>query len=140
MLSLATKWGAFAFALFGVALAAARPTAAEDASTAETVEAHATKNPYEGDPEAIKQGQSLYNNTCLFCHGSKGKGARAPNLVEGLFRAVDGADDAIIYDIILKGRPGTIMGGFEGTFSENQIWQIISYLRQEGLEQSKAAN
>ena len=96
-----------------------------------------TKNPLEGKPEAIAAGKQLYSNTCLFCHGPNGLGARAPNLVEGYFRPEGGADDAIVYDIILKGRSGTLMGGFEGAFTEEEIWQVISYLRDEGLSRAK---
>ncbi len=95
------------------------------------------KNPLEGQATAIEAGKALYSNTCLFCHGPNGLGARAPNLVEGLFRPNGGADDTIVYDIIFKGRPGTLMGGFEGTYSETEIWQVISYLRQEGIARAK---
>lgn len=96
------------------------------------------KNPLEGQAEAIEAGKGLYSNTCLFCHGPNGLGARAPNLVEGLFRPNGGADDSIVFDIILKGRPGTLMGGFEGTYSETEIWQVISYLRHEGIARAEA--
>ncbi len=41
---------------------------------------------FEGDAAAIEAGRQLYGNTCLFCHGPKGVGARAPNLVEGMFQ------------------------------------------------------
>ncbi len=96
------------------------------------------KNPLEGQAEAIEAGKALYSNTCLFCHGPNGLGARAPNLVEGLFRPKGGADDTIVFDIILKGRPGTLMGGFEGMYSETEIWQVISYLRHEGIARTEA--
>jgi cytochrome c-L len=95
------------------------------------------KNPFEGQAGAIEAGKALYSNTCLFCHGPNGLGARAPNLVEGLFRPNGGADDTIAFDIIFKGRPGTLMGGFEGTYSEQEIWQVIAYLRQEGIARAK---
>ncbi len=98
----------------------------------------ATLNPLEGNAEAIEAGRQLYSNTCLFCHGAAGIGARAPNLVEGMFRPNGGADDAIAYGIILQGRPGTLMGGYDGTLSEDQIWQIISYLRSEGIKRAEA--
>jgi mono/diheme cytochrome c family protein len=96
------------------------------------------KNPLEGQADAIQAGKALYSNTCLFCHGPNGLGARAPNLVEGLFRPSGGADDAIVYDIILKGRPGTLMGGFEGMYSEQEIWQVIAYLRDEGINRANS--
>ncbi|MCC7253810.1 c-type cytochrome [Hyphomicrobium sp.] len=95
------------------------------------------KNPLEGQAEAVEAGKALYSNTCLFCHGANGLGARAPNLVEGLFRPNGGADDTIVFDIIMKGRPGTLMGGYEGTLSDTEVWQVISYLRHEGIGRSK---
>jgi mono/diheme cytochrome c family protein len=120
-----------------VSLAATMLICASSSLVSQAQDASERKNPVEGNGEAIAAGKSLYSNTCLFCHGANGLGARAPNLVEGLFRPNGGADDTIVYDIILKGRPNTLMGGFEGTFSEAEIWQVISYLRNEGISRAK---
>jgi len=105
---------------------------AEDAGTATPTESATGTNPFEGKPDAIEAGRSIYSNTCLFCHGANGMGARAPNLVKGIFRPVGGGDDATIFGIILGGRPGTIMGGFEGSLSPDEIWKVMAYLRDEG--------
>lgn len=84
-----------------------------------------------GNPESIEAGRAKYGNTCLFCHGAKGVGARAPTLVAGGF-APGGVLDNNHYLITLKyGRPGTIMGSYEGILTEDEMWQVIAYLRDQ---------
>ncbi|MBK9079178.1 MAG: cytochrome c [Hyphomicrobium sp.] len=92
---------------------------------------------FEGDAAAIEAGRQIYGNTCLFCHGPKGVGARAPNLVEGMFKPGRDSEVPFAYEVIRKGRPGTIMGGFEGMLSDDQVWQVIAYLREEGRAKLK---
>jgi mono/diheme cytochrome c family protein len=92
---------------------------------------------FEGDAAAIEAGRQIYGNTCLFCHGPKGVGARAPNLTEGMFKPGRDSEVPFAYEVILKGRPGTIMGGFEEMLSDDEVWQVIAYLREEGRAQTK---
>lgn len=89
---------------------------------------------YLSDPDAIEKGRQVYGNTCLFCHGAKGVGARAPNLVEGMFKPGRDGEIPYAYDVILNGRPGTIMGSFSGTITEEEIWQVMAYLRDQGRQ------
>lgn len=91
-------------------------------------------NPLEGNPQAIEAGRSIFNNTCLFCHGAKGKGARAPSLVTGHYKPGGANSDAYMFDVISNGRPGTIMGAFGESHSAEEIWQVIAYLRQEARD------
>lgn len=35
-------------------------------------------NPYRGNPEAIRIGQSAFNQSCAVCHGTDADGSRAP--------------------------------------------------------------
>lgn len=109
---------------------------AEDSETSATTTTQTGINPFEGKPDAIEKGKSIYSNTCLFCHGANGMGARAPNLVKGMFRPNGGADDEIIFGVILGGRPGTIMGSFEGTLTTDEIWEVMAYLRAEARTQA----
>jgi mono/diheme cytochrome c family protein len=104
-------------------------------AAAETESADAAAfNPdkFDGDADAIEAGRQLYGNTCLFCHGPKGVGARAPNLIEGMFKPGRESEIPFAYDVIMKGRPGTIMGGFSEMLSEDEVWNVIAYLRDEG--------
>lgn len=81
------------------------------------------------NPASIENGRALYGNTCLFCHGPEGKGARAPTLVANAFAPDGGNDNLYFINTIKNGRPGTIMGAFEGSLTETEMWQIIAYLR-----------
>lgn len=84
---------------------------------------------YIGDPAAITAGKDVYGNTCLFCHGGDARGARAPTLTTNGF-APDGPNgNDYLVNIVLNGREGTIMGAFREILSEEEIWQVIAYLR-----------
>jgi mono/diheme cytochrome c family protein len=37
----------------------------------------------------------------------------------------------MIFNTIRKGRSGTVMSGFAGDLTDEQIWQIITWLRDE---------
>ena len=84
-----------------------------------------------GNPESIEAGRAKYSNTCLFCHGPKGVGARAPTLVANGFAPGGVNDNKYFFTIIKYGRLGTIMGAFEGTLTDTEIWQVIAYLRDQ---------
>lgn len=86
---------------------------------------------YVGDPAAIESGRQLYGNTCLFCHGAKGVGARAPTLVAGAWAPGRGNGVEYMYQVVMEGRPGTIMGSFMETLQPQEVWQIAAYLRDQ---------
>ena len=83
-------------------------------------------NPVAGDPQAIREGASLFRANCSPCHGLNAKGGgRGPDLTSG--RWTHGSSDAEIFRTITQGVPGTQMpaNGFENS----EIWTIIAYLR-----------
>ena len=83
-------------------------------------------NPVAGDPQAIREGASLFRANCSPCHGLNAKGGgRGPDLTSG--RWTQGSSDAEIFRTITQGVPGTQMpaNGFE----DSEIWTIIAYLR-----------
>lgn len=79
----------------------------------------------------LEKGKQLYGNTCLFCHGAKGVGARAPSLITGHWGPGGANDDEYMMDVIKNGRAGTIMGAFKESHSTEEIKAIIAYLRHE---------
>jgi len=79
----------------------------------------------------IKSGKELYGNTCLFCHGAKGIGARAPNLIAGHWAPGGANDDKYMMSVIKEGRANTIMGAFKDSHTDEQIKAIMAYLRYE---------
>jgi cytochrome c oxidase cbb3-type subunit 3/ubiquinol-cytochrome c reductase cytochrome c subunit len=69
----------------------------------------------------------LYKGQCLACHGDAGKGGSGPSLNNSEFLHV--ASDGFLQYAIQKGRTGTVMPGFEGTLSEEEIDDLVSLIR-----------
>ncbi len=81
--------------------------------------------------DSIKLGQEAFGRNCQICHNSKGIGGKCPTLIKGAW-APDGPNsDEIMFDIIANGRPNTQMGAFGKSLTEDEIWNIINYLRYE---------
>jgi cytochrome c oxidase cbb3-type subunit III len=84
-----------------------------------------TKNPLEGNPEALKGGMGLFRTRCAACHGVDARGVRGPDLT-GVWGA--GASDTGLFETVQKGRPGTEMP--PGLFmSDEDIWKTLAYLK-----------
>lgn len=95
---------------------------------------HAQTNPYaEKLSEAARNGEELFGRNCQQCHNSRGKGGKAPQLVRGVWGPGGANSDAYMYQVITTGRPNTAMGSFKGSLSDDEIWQVISFLRQESI-------
>jgi mono/diheme cytochrome c family protein len=93
-------------------------------------------NPFEGDAAAVAMGRELYVASCASCHGDAGRGdgpsavglSRGPaDLTQHLQPGLH--TDGQIFAWIKDGYPGTAMPAFGGTLSDEQIWQIVTYLR-----------
>jgi mono/diheme cytochrome c family protein len=94
------------------------------------------KNPVASSPESIKAGQSAFQKNCRFCHGAdaKGDGPMAPegthpsNLTDDKWDR--GSTDGEIYLVIANGAgPKFDMKGYKSKMTENDIWNIVNYLR-----------
>jgi len=86
-------------------------------------------NPLAGNPQAIAAGQTLYTQNCAVCHGGNAQGDRGPSLVSGSF--AHGGSDGEIFLSIRAGIRGTEMPSF-ARFSNDQLWQVVSFLRSLG--------
>ena len=89
----------------------------------------------ERDPAAIERGRETYLNQCASCHGEDGRGngpAAAgldpppANLTGGHMQA---HSDEQILGWIKNGLPPSAMPAFEGVLTDEQIMEIIAYLR-----------
>jgi cytochrome c2 len=134
-----TKLSAFgvdAAAAENVNVVVAENSSANDESVNSTAASSGTdmEAQHIGNAESIEAGRQTYGNTCLFCHGPKGKGARAPTLVEGGFVPGGVKSNEYFFSTVKYGKPGTIMGSFEGTLTETQMWQVIAYLRDQAKQ------
>jgi cytochrome c-550 PedF len=88
-----------------------------------------TQNPYRGNKEAVKVGNSGYLQNCARCHGLEGiSGGLAPDL-----RYLDLTPDTDQYfmEKTMKGavRNGAVhMPPFEGILNQEAVWAIKTYL------------
>jgi cytochrome c oxidase cbb3-type subunit 3 len=84
------------------------------------------KNHYEDNAYAVSQGKTLYRAyNCNGCHGAGG-GNMGPPLMDAKWRY--GADPGAIYASIAHGRPNG-MPAFGQHVPEDQIWQLVAYVR-----------
>ena len=83
------------------------------------------KNPFASDPQAVAAGAKLFQAHCSSCHGSKGEGGSGPDLSRGTFGVGD--TDADLRQIVSRGRD--VMPGFRSTLEEDDIWQVVSFMR-----------
>ena len=83
-------------------------------------------NPLLGNPQAVADGEVLYNQHCTTCHGSGGGGGEiGPAIVSGV-RADLGVSDGQTFNIIKNGVPGTPMS--TQRLPETDIWKIVTYI------------
>jgi cytochrome c(L) len=86
-------------------------------------------NPYTGDPEAIKQGRTLYMQIgCSGCHGVGGGGGMGPALLDDEWKV--GSDDETLAKLIKGEMPQQTMPGVLGKeLPDDDVWKILAYVR-----------
>jgi putative heme-binding domain-containing protein len=95
--------------------------------TAARADARPTKNPLEGNPQAISNGGAMFRTRCAGCHGPDARGYLGPDLTG--FWAAGGTDDRM-FDIVRRGVPGTEMTAADPQrVLDKDIWQILAYVR-----------
>ena len=106
-------------------------------------ETAALKNPMASTPESIAAGKKAYDVYCASCHGNMAQGAakagiaisiieeqrgkQPPDLTDDQWD--HGSTDVEIYNIIKKGIPPTMMAPYDGRIPDNDIWNMINYIR-----------
>ena len=99
-------------------------------------EAQKLENPVEATPDSTAAGAELFRRRCSFCHGETGKGdgRMAPkdstpaDLTDDVWDR--GSTDGEIFTVISKGAgPEFKMKGLEGKLTEEEIWNIVNYVR-----------
>ncbi len=80
-------------------------------------------------------GKKIYLESCQSCHGPTGKGDSdmaaylTPPPANLAAKATQSKTDAQLRKVILEGRPGTAMAGFDGAFEEAQLADLLAYIR-----------
>ena len=101
------------------------------------------KNPVPVTPASIATGKQFYDGNCAACHGDRAQGAvkagmtisiieeqrgrQPPDLTDDQWD--HGSSDGEIFTVIKRGLPPTMMAGFDGGIPDQDIWNIVNYLR-----------
>jgi mono/diheme cytochrome c family protein len=126
-------------ALFVVVLAALVLAACGGSGETETVDTPAPvpaeyagqTNPLGAD--AATAGAKLFKNNCTACHGEQGHGdgpagAALNPRPKNLPKLASTVSDDYLFWRISTGRQGTSMVGWKGVLTDEQIWQVISFI------------
>lgn len=96
------------------------------------------RNPLAGDAKAAKAGEFQFRINCALCHGLGAHGGgRGPDLTRAVKKHTH--SDADMFQVISNGIAGTAMPG-NGTngqgvgMTDEEIWQIITYIRSQEVK------
>ena len=93
-------------------------------------------NPVAATVASIESGRALYQEHCLPCHGSGGKGdgpiglTLNPRPVDLTVHTIPGVHpDGQLYDWITNGFPGSVMPAWKDGLPDVLRWDLVNYLR-----------
>ena len=90
-----------------------------------------------GDPV---KGKAIYEKLCITCHGAQGKGdgpagkMMMPPAADLTSPKIKSKPDSDWLQAIRNGRPPTTMPAFKGQLSEQQIYDVLTYVRGLGKQ------
>ena len=125
--------------IFGVFLGAVLATAPQGGTQAASQQPAAAPQQGRGGPGGAQgaapgRGRgnataALYKENCAGCHGMDASGGRAASLFDEVW--LKSVTDEHIIAAIRDGIPGTEMEPFGQAFSEQQIWSLVHYIRNQ---------
>jgi mono/diheme cytochrome c family protein/Tol biopolymer transport system component len=102
-------------------------------------EAAGPLNPLTADAATLAAGQMLYAANCAVCHGASGRGdgplaiGLAPRPADFTQHMIPGKHtDGQVFLWVKNGYPGSAMPAWGERLSDEQIWQVVTYLRTFG--------
>ena len=102
-------------------------------------EASGPLNPLSADTQTLTAGGQLYAANCALCHGASGKGdgpagvSLSPRPGDFTQHMVPGKHtDGQAFLWVKNGFPGTAMPAWGQRLSDEQIWQLVTYIRTFG--------
>jgi len=106
---------------------------------APVLDAQQLKNPLPIDAATAAEGKQLYDSQgCMACHGNNARGAVGPDLTDDEW--LRAPSDEMIFNTIKNGRAGTLMSPFRDAMNDEQIWKLVTYLRDENRKRKEAGN
>jgi mono/diheme cytochrome c family protein len=141
LLAVVAAIGGYLFTRNGLS-AAAKPSALE-AAVARRVrllsmpgDASTRRNPLASQADGWKAGGRTFQDSCAMCHGDAGTGKSAfgrnmfPPVPDMSLKDTQGMADGQIYFAIANGIRYTGMPAWQGELTENEIWQLVSFIRR----------
>lgn len=126
--------GGFAVLVVAMGLSMAAAPAWRDQILAQ--QAAVRTNPVADTPESRAQGQTIYTNNCMPCHGPTGRGdgpvgvTLRPAPANLQVHMIPGAhSDAQIFDWVTNGYPNSPMPAFGEILTEDERWNLLNYIR-----------
>ena len=125
----------FAFVVLVVTACGGNSSSSNTASgTPETIppEFAGKTNPF--DANAAADGAKVFQSNCTACHGETGAGdgvvsqSLDPKPANLALVSQQSADDYLFWRIS-AGKPGTSMVAWRGILTEEQVWQVVAFLR-----------
>ena len=106
------------------------------------------RNPVASTSASIAAGKRAYDVNCAACHGNLAQGAvkagitisileeqrgkQPPDLTDDQWD--HGSSDGAMFTVIKRGLPPSMMAGFDGRIPDDDIWNIVNYLRSLGTK------
>ena len=103
-------------------------------STPDTIPAEFSGKTNPLGADAATAGAEIFKNNCVPCHGAQGHGdgpagaALSPR-PKNLVLLASSVGDDYLYWRINTGKEGTSMVAWKGVLSDEQIWQVVSFVR-----------
>ncbi len=99
------------------------------------------QSPNPGDPTSIAQGAEVFATNCASCHGETGKGdgpaaAGLSPPPADLKQHIPLHSEGQTFLFVSDGLPGSAMPAWSDQLTEEQMWDVVNYLRAEFLETS----
>lgn len=121
-------------ALMALMLAACSESKSDTGGATEAVpdEFAGQTNPF--GTEMAGEGAELYKIYCSSCHGETGlgdgiAGASLQPAPSNLVKLQSAVEDDFLFWRIRAGKDGTAMVGWKGILSDEQIWQVVAFIR-----------
>ncbi len=102
------------------------------------VEYRSQRSPYPNVTKAVTAGAEVYRANCVACHGPHGRGdgdagldlVPSPALLSQLIDKQGQVDEYLLWTISEGGKPfDTAMPAYKDRLTQDQIWQVIAYMR-----------
>jgi mono/diheme cytochrome c family protein len=86
------------------------------------------RNPFAGNPQAVKEGRTLYmTHGCSGCHGLLGGGGMGKPILDDTWAF--GSDDETLFKLTRGELPQQTMPKSEIGLTDEQVWKVLAYVR-----------